>query len=382
MGSAQITYQVLINGKADNDLTKALAEATVSESVDSMSCFNARFAIDLCDTSSEIIDKKELAPGKGTLLTLLAFIDGNGQVLIHGPITGRSLEARQGGPGSALELSGSDRRIEMDRNWFTPKAHTGNAHTIAQGILKDYFGSNVTIAVEGEKYSPEAADATGLIQTTSDLRLVERIARSANGKLWIDWAYIAGRVLETAHIESVPPLNNALNPTFAPPFLSSLAPSTQPPTLTMNAGNGLDTILALRNVRATEVPNRGGADRVDIHDGSVQSTSFEAPTQPPLGASPPAPQGLIATVVTAGDISYVQTRLSSALNDAAFSAAQVRCETTAHALCGILRPRQLVNVNGTGTEEDGQYLVWSVDHSFDPADHRMSLTLARNAVKA
>jgi hypothetical protein len=119
---------------------------------------------------------------------------------------------------------------------------------------------------------------------------------------------------------------------------------------------------------------------VNIDDGGIQSTSFNAPTQPPMGEPPSAPSGLIATIVTAGNIDYVQTRLSSALNEAAFSVVRVRCETTAHAMCGILRPRQLVNVDGTGTSEDGQYLVWAVNHSFDPADHRMSLTLARNGV--
>jgi hypothetical protein len=380
MGTGQVTYQVLINGDPDNDLTTALADASVNESIDSMSSFEVRFAIDLCNGSSELVDDKRLVPGRGTLMTLLAFIDGNGQVLVHGPISGRQFEAKQGGSGSALVVSGSDRRIEMDRNWVSFSTTTGKAETIALGVLKNYF-DNVTVTVEGEKYSKDSPDACGLVQTTSDLRFVEQVARSANGKLWIDWAFNAGEVQETAHLESVPPLNNALNPIQAPAFLSSLAPSTQPPTILLNAGNGKDTILGLRNLRTTEVPTQGSADRVDVNDGSIQSTSFSQPTQAPLGAPPITPPGLKATIVTAGNIDYIQTRLSSALNDVSYSIARVRCETTAHALCGILRPRQLVKLAGTGTSEDGQYLVWAVDHSFDPADHRMSLTLARNAVK-
>jgi hypothetical protein len=276
-------------------------------------------------------------------------------------------------------VSGYDRRIEMDRNWFNFNVFTGSSESIAQGILSSYF-SDVSITVEGETYSPDATDGFGLVQTVSDLRMVEQIARAANGKFWVDWAFTGGAVQETAHVESVPPLNNALNPISALSALSSLLPLPGPPALRMNTGDGLDTILSMRVSRPTEVPNQGSGDRVNISDGSIQSTFLSAPTQPPLGAAPPAPGPLMATIVTAGSIDYLQPRLSSALNDAAFST-RLFCETTAHALSGLLRPRQLVNVSGTGTSEDGQYLVWAVSHSFDPADHRMSLTLARNAVK-
>jgi hypothetical protein len=378
MGSGQITYQVLINSQPDNDLTTALADAEVSESVEGMSTFDVRFAIDLCDTGLELVDDPRLVPGQGTLLTLLAFIDGDSQVLVHGPITDRRLDNKQGGAGSALQVSGYDRRIEMDRNWTSFNFLTGKAEVIAQGILSNYF-SNVSITVEGEKYSVDGADGFGLVQTTSDLRVVEQIAMSANGKFWIDWVFSSGAVQETAHIESVPPLNNALNPTSALSFLSTLAPSTQPPALTMNTGNGSDTILAFRSARPSEVPNMGSADRVNIDDGSIQSTFFSAPTQAPLGQAPPTPPQLMATIVTAGSIDYLTPRLSSALNDASFST-RLSAETTAHALCGILRPRQLVTVSGTGTSEDGQYLVWSVNHGIDPSDHRMTVSLARNAV--
>ena len=379
MSTDQITYQVLISGQADNDLTTTLVEARVSESIEGMSSFDVRFGIDLSDTSYELVDDPRLAPGRGTLLTLLVFIDGAAQVLIHGPITDRQLDLRQGGAGSALQVSGYDRRIEMDRNWFNFNVFVGSSESIAQGILGSYF-NDVSITVEGETYSPDATDGFGLVQTVSDLRMVEQIARAANGKFWIDWAFTGGAVQETAHIESVPPLNNALNPTSLLSAVSSLLPLPQPPALTMNAGNGLDTILSMRIARPTEIPNQGSGDRVNISDGSIQSTFLGAPTQPPLGASPPSPGPLMATIVTAGSIDYLQPRLSSALNDAAFST-RLSCETTAHALSGLLRPRQLVNVSGSGTSEDGQYLVWAVNHSFDPADHRMSLILARNAVK-
>ncbi|HEY4187771.1 MAG TPA: hypothetical protein VGP07_22035 [Polyangia bacterium] len=380
MSTGEITYQVLISGQPDNDLTSTLIEARVSESIDGMSAFDVRFAIDLTDTSYELVDDPRLSPGQGTLLTLLVFIDGDPQVLVHGPITDRQLDLRQGGPGSALQVSGYDRRIEMDRNWFNFNVFVGSSETIAQGILSSYF-SNVSITVEGEKYSPDATDGFGLVQTVSDLRMVEQIARAANGKFWIDWTFNGGSVQETAHVESVPPLNSGLNPSSVLSALSSLLPIPQPPTLKMNAGNGLDTILSMRISRPTEIPNQGSGDRVNISDGSIQSTFVGAPTQPPLGAAPPSPGPLMATIVTAGSIDYLQPRLSSALNDASFST-RLSCETTAHALAALLRPRQLVNVSGTGTSEDGQYLVWAVNHSFDPADHRMTLTLARNAVKS
>ncbi|MGC4067379.1 MAG: hypothetical protein QM784_22590 [Polyangiaceae bacterium] len=44
-----------------------------------------------------------------------------------------------------------------------------------------------------------------------------------------------------------------------------------------------------------------------------------------------------------------------------------------------MRPRFVVDVSGTGKQDDGEYLVWAVDHQITPAEHRMRLTLRRNA---
>ena len=51
-----------------------------------------------------------------------------------------------------------------------------------------------------------------------------------------------------------------------------------------------------------------------------------------------------------------------------------------HALGSLVRPRQVVKVEGTGAVDDGDYFVWKVTHTIDAADHKMAMELRRNAV--
>ena len=71
----------------------------------------------------------------------------------------------------------------------------------------------------------------------------------------------------------------------------------------------------------------------------------------------------------------------SALIDASWIV-NARAETTVHALGSLIRPRQVVKVEGTGAVDDGDYFVWKVTHTIDTADHKMAMELRRNAVGA
>jgi hypothetical protein len=51
-----------------------------------------------------------------------------------------------------------------------------------------------------------------------------------------------------------------------------------------------------------------------------------------------------------------------------------------HAFGKLLRPHDVVKVQGMGKIEDGDYFVWSVTHHIDPADHKMRCELRRNAI--
>ena len=71
----------------------------------------------------------------------------------------------------------------------------------------------------------------------------------------------------------------------------------------------------------------------------------------------------------------------AALNDAAWSVSAT-IETSAHALKGLVKAHDLIKLEGGGEVIQGDYFVKSVTHSINPADHKLSLQLLRNALGA
>jgi hypothetical protein len=50
-----------------------------------------------------------------------------------------------------------------------------------------------------------------------------------------------------------------------------------------------------------------------------------------------------------------------------------------HALGGLVHAHDVIKVTGTGSVVSGDYFVRAVTHHINPADHKLSLELLRNA---
>jgi hypothetical protein len=368
--AADIRYDILIDNQADDRITADLSHIQIVESVREMTTFLVRIEIDICGTNLSLVDEPTLQPQSSSVLTVLAYVNGASQVLAHGKITNQSNTIKHGGPGSYIEVMGSDRRIEMDRN-FTPSAPpaSGTADLIVTPILDKY-----KFKVDADQVQLSYDNDHRFNQTTTDLRTVVDLAKGTGVEFWLDWVLASGSVVETAHFKSQPPLNSspgglALPIQLAPPDTVTLSINTGDPS------NGANEIQSSYN---SEMPNQtGDVWRIDIDHAQLVKVNVPAPTQAPLGAAPPTTAPFTSSFVTAGDAARATTMFTSALNDGAWKWS-ANTSTTAHAVCGLIRPRQIITIAGTGPANDGQWFVWRVTHDITPADHKMTLELRRN----
>jgi len=372
-----IRYQILIDEEVDDQLTADLAEIEVNEAVRGETTFRIRFAIDICGPDVQLLNDPRLVPGRDKKVSVLVSLGNVTTCLVRGLITDRKTELKEGGPGSVLEISGKDRRIEMSRNGDQRTAHNGTVALFVGGILENYF--NIADVERGDttRYSDESNSRN---QTNSDLELVTQLAGEHGYEFWIDYNVAPVRsgkveIVETAHFKSSPPRGQGVPVSVPVPLL---APPDSP-ILQMNRGDGTSTMLTFSSNRVSEVPTASGpVARVNIDTGEIEQTNVREPSLPPLGNAPPLPNHR-RQIITAGSAQDAQKRQDAALIDASWIV-KATAETTVHALGTLLRPHDIVPVTGTGAVDDGNYFVWSVSHHIDPADHKMRCEIRRNAV--
>lgn len=377
---SNVRHQVIIDGRPDPELTAALSELEVLESVRNESRFRLRLEANVEGGDFRFLNDSRLVPGVDREVTLVALVDTTPEVLVHGVIQSREVQLRHGGQGSFIDVLGVDRRALMDRNYSDYGAHSGTVPVIVMGLFAKYgFVPDVEF-VESDVYTPLTKS---LNQTGSDLQLVRRLAAQHAVEFWLDWKLLpGGRVVETAHFRSQPPrspggaLGGALG--GAASAAASLLGVGGGPEFKMNTGDGTNNILSFRSCRRSDVPNASGSvSRVDIDSGRIERTRVTGPSQAPLGKAVQNAT-IERSVVSAGGASEANRRTQAALNDAAWSI-EAAVDTTAHAFGALVRPRQVVKVRGTGQIDDGEYFVWSVQHRANEASHKMTVELRRNA---
>jgi hypothetical protein len=373
--ASDVRYQVLLKSQPDAELTGELSEIHVRESVEQQTEYSARFAVDVCKTDFAFLNDDRLNPGDDKLLSILAIVNGKTFVLAHGVIVHREVQLTEGGPGSWIEVQAKDRRTVMDRNSSSFQARAGRVDDLVTGILRGYdFEPDVEIK------NPTLYDKTNTLnQTGSDLALLKRLAGQQDCQFWLSWeATPKARgmdIVETGHFRPSPKGSRG-GPQGIP--FTVLAPVTAP-TLSLNKGDGQSTLISFHSARDPEAPNQSGPlQRVDVKLGRIQRSQVDEPPVDRLGDPPPAPQ-VQAMVRSAGDVAEAQRHQEAALNDASWTI-KATAETSANLLGGLVRPHDVVKVRGTGQTDDGDYFVFSVEHTINPAEHRMTMELRRNAV--
>ncbi len=133
-----VRYQILIDGKPDAGLTAEATEITVTESIEAPTTFQLRFATDVCDGDMAFMDDDRVKPsGADTLVSVVVVVNGETSCIAHGIVTRRRGSFVEGGPGSWLEITCSDRRAVMDREQRVDH-HSGKASETVRKILDSY----------------------------------------------------------------------------------------------------------------------------------------------------------------------------------------------------------------------------------------------------
>jgi hypothetical protein len=386
--SSDVRYQILIDGEPDLDLTAEATEITVTQTIEGPTTFSIRFATDVCDGDVAFMDDERTKPsGADTRISILTIVGGETFCVAHGIATRRQGSFVEGGPGSWLEITCSDRRVEMNRE-HKAYVHGGKASEKVEEIL-DSYGFDTDVAETTIEYRD---DDHKLAQQATDLAFVTALAGQNDMHFWVDFEIESATspplglplpttpptVKEIARFKPSPP-----RPEDAPPFSIPviLAPNDAP-TLKLNSGDGCSNVAAFAFDADAEAPNQTGLiTRVDFDSADEDETDIPSPTAEPLGTETNRAKARSRRIVTAGSAEEARIMNRAALNDASWSVSAT-VETSVHAIKGVVKAHDLIKLDGGGSVITGDYFVKSVTHNINPADHKLSLQLLRNALGA
>ncbi len=330
------------------------SQATIEERVGETAYFQLRYPVDIVDGDLTHIGDASLDPG--SVLGVLVQPGLAPECLIKGPVFSQQIHLVNGGAGSYAEVRGADTSITMARE-FKSQVWANVADSEA-----------VTAIVAGYALLPDVTPTTArhlelkhsLVQRSSDLDFVRRLARRNGFQFWISCNPLG---IETAHFK---------RPNLVGPAALDLVINQD--------GNNIESFDILWDA---ERPT------------TVQGTQLDLGTKAPLlGLAPVSPQtGLgmqnlqaitrdtrsIEVAAPADDVGDMLSRSEGALVEADWFI-RARCRTSLHQLGGrVVRAGQLVNVAGAGSRHSGKYLVVAVKHLIDSTAHVMEVELARNA---
>lgn len=374
------SFQIAIGKKPDNELTKAVSEVEVRQTIEGPYQFRIRFPIDISDGDLSLVDDRRLKPRKpDTEVAVIAFANDKATCLINGVITKRRFTLMDGGAGSFLEIMGEDRRVQMTREQKF-KAWEGTPAEIAEKILKEY-------EFETDVKAPEiefTEDGHTLNQRDDDLNFIQQLAGRHDVQFWVDCKADTNflgelEIEETAHFKPSPDRPVASGgfglPVPLPPLLGGGDDCKE---LKLNAGNK-SNFSKWELEASTEAPTRSGSIiRVNIDDAALDDDEAE-PTIEALGEIEPPKLKRTKQIVTAGSVEEAQVANQAALNDASWTVS-AQAETTVHDLGTVVRPHEILPVSGGGKLNDGDYFIKAVTHVIDPVKHTMTIELLRNAL--
>lgn len=344
-------------GIAYNDVgDELLASADlveVEQHLNEPSQYRLHYGIDIVDGDIPMSVEGKLDPGA---MISVSVPGEETACLIKGPVYRQQIGLQHGGEGSTLIVHGGDSRLLMDREAKSAVwADVTDSDAVA-AILGGYgFASDVETTGAGHY-----EDKHTLIQRDTDYAFVKRLARRNGFLFWID---CDGSGVETAHFKRPP----------------------------VDGGVAIDLIInfADANIRSLDIewdverPTSSEARQLDA-SGLVDITGD-------VGATPLAALGTSSLQQITGDKRSVF--VSAASDDAGDLTARAeaavieaewfvrtRCMTSVAKLGDrVVMPAQIVNVRGAGSRHSGTYLVESVNHRIDQANHSMEINLIRNS---
>jgi phage protein D len=341
---------IAVGGTPDPDLSDAVW-VEVHERMGEPTTYRIRYDIDIVEGDFPTLADARL--DAGSMLSVIAPLNGVNNYLVKGPVTGQSVHYSHGGGGSYLEVIGADSSITLDRE--------------TKSVLwSDVTDADAVTSIVGSGYTPDvqptpavhSAAKHPLVQRDSDFRFVRRLARRNGYLFWVD---CDAQGAETAH--------------FRRPKLDGQA------AMNIDINLATNSVVALDLSWDVERPTSVVAAQLNLNDKTTIDGNVAKSPLDPLGTKSLSDITgdtrsilLVAPVDDAGDL---QARGEGALIEAGWFV-RASCQTSVNALNAIIRANTVVALRGVGSRHSGKYYVSSVLHRIDTAGHMMDVELIRN----
>lgn len=340
-----------VNGAPDEDLLKA-SKIEVHEQLDGTTYYSLLYPEDVTEGDFSRLADERFSPA--AVISISVNVDNETVCLVRGPVFSQSIQIRHGGHGSTVEVKGADSSITMDREFRSVVWPDTTDSDVVNSILANYsllpdVDSTDTRHIE-TKHS--------LVQRETDLKLVQRLARRNGCYFRITAESPAG---ETAHfkrvqLDTTPVTELKIN--GQEPNIQSLSIQFDVERPTSVAGLQLDVNTKSDingDLQQSTMQNLGEKSLRDI-TGDTRSVQL----------APPADD--------AGDL---QARGEAALAESGWFI-KASCSASIHKVKTVIRPADIVVIDGAGSRHSGKYLVAAVRHTITDDDHSMDLELVRN----
>jgi phage protein D len=358
------TFQFLINGSpADDQLLTVMGPIEVEENADLPGAIQLTLPVD-SDGNGDLTFVNDARFQPFSNLVVVATPDGGSdQCIFDGYVLSNKLHLQKGTTGSTLQVWGQDASWLMNLEEKTKEWVDVTDADVANSIFGDY-GITPDDGNTDDDSPSHTEDGHSLMQRASDIQFLRSLARR-NGKFC--------RVACT----DTPGQRTGY---FSKPSLSG------DPAVTLELNDPtewtVDTLDLDWDVsRPTEVKAAQALfDDSDEDGASVDQTDSGLDLLSDRDL--PAFSGKTMTVMLTAPVDAADEltlRAESVLREAGWF---VRCEGQADLsrLHAVLRVGTIVQINGAGSLNSGNYFVWSVRHTIDKQGHRMNFVLVRNAI--
>jgi phage protein D len=358
------TYRFLLNGTpADDKLLNVMGPLEVEENADLPGAIQFSVPID-ADGSGDLTFVNDARFQPFVNLAVVATPQGqSAQCIFDGFILSNKLHLQKGTTGSNLQVWGQDASWLMNLEEKTKEWVDVTDGDVANSIFGDY-GFTPDSGNTDDDSPTHTEDGHTLMQRGSDIQFLRILARR-NGKLCrvacTDTPGQRTGYFSKPSVSGDPVVTFELNDPSA----------WNVDSLDLDWDVSRPTEVLARQALFTDSDQNGAG--VDVTDSGLAPlsdrglSSFAGKTMSVM---------LTTTVDDAGELTL---RAESLLREAGWFA---RCEGEADVsrLNAVLRAGTVVQINGAGALNSGNYFVWSVRHTLDTQAHKMKFVLVRNAV--
>jgi len=358
------TFQFLINGSpADDQLLTVMGAIEVEENADLPGAIQLTLPVD-SDGNGDLTFVNDVRFQPFSNLAVVATPDGGSdQCIFDGYVLSNKLHLQKGTTGSTLQVWGQDASWLMNLEEKIKEWVDVTDADVANSIFGDY-GITPDDSNTDDDSPSHTEDGHSLMQRASDIQFLRSLARR-NGKFC--------RVACT----DTPGQRTGY---FSKPSLSG------DPAVTLELNDPTEWTVDALDLdwdvsRPTEVKAAQALfDDSDEDGASVDQTDsgldLLSDRDLPTFSGKTMTVMLTAPVDAADELTL---RAESVLREAGWF---VRCEGQADLsrLHAVLRVGTIVQINGAGSLNSGNYFVWSVRHTIDKQAHKMNFVLVRNAI--